>query len=159
VGQRGSRVQTIIGELGGEKIDIIEYSEDQEKFIANALAPAKVMSIELDEAEHKAIVKVSPDKLSLAIGKAGQNVRLAARLSGWKIDIIEASEEGEKKVLSADEEKLEMVEDEEAATTSEVAEAAAEVAPAEVEKETASKKESEAKPKTKKKTVKKTKKE
>ena len=111
VGQRGSRVQTIISELSGEKIDIIEYSEDQEKFIANALAPAKVLSIELDEAEHKAIVKVSPDKLSLAIGKSGQNVRLAARLTGWKIDIIEASEEGEKKVLSADEEKLEMADD------------------------------------------------
>jgi N utilization substance protein A len=106
VGQRGSRVQTIISELGGEKIDIIEYNEDAAKFIANALAPAKVLSIDLDEAEHKAIVKVSPDKLSLAIGKAGQNVRLAARLTGWKIDIIEASEEGEKKVLEVDEETI-----------------------------------------------------
>jgi N utilization substance protein A len=113
VGQRGSRVQTIISELGGEKIDIIEYNEDAEKFIANALAPAKVMSIELDEAEHKAIVKVSPDKLSLAIGKAGQNVRLAARLTGWKIDIIEASEEGEKKVLAVDEENLVLAEENE----------------------------------------------
>lgn len=110
VGQRGSRVQTIISELGGEKIDIIEYNEDQEKYIANALAPAKVLSIELNEAEHKAVVKVSPDKLSLAIGKSGQNVRLAARLTGWKIDIIEASESGEKKVLSADEESLEVAE-------------------------------------------------
>ena len=113
VGQRGSRVQTIISELGGEKIDIIEYNEDAEKFIANSLAPAKVMSIELDEAEHKAIVKVSPDKLSLAIGKAGQNVRLAARLTGWKIDIIEASEEGEKKVLAVDEESLILTEENE----------------------------------------------
>lgn len=112
VGQRGSRVQTIISELGGEKIDIIEYNENAEKFIANALAPAKVMSIDLDEAEHKAIVKVSPDKLSLAIGKAGQNVRLAARLTGWKIDIIEASEEGEKKVLAVDEENMEVAEEE-----------------------------------------------
>jgi len=103
VGQRGSRVQTIITELGGEKIDIIEYSENQEKFIANALAPAKVMDIELDNVEHKAIVKVSSDKLSLAIGKAGQNVRLAARLTGWKIDIIEATPEGEKKVIGSDE--------------------------------------------------------
>jgi N utilization substance protein A len=103
VGQRGSRVQTIISELGGEKIDIIEYNEDSAKFIANALAPAKVLSIELDEAGHKAIVKVSPDKLSLAIGKAGQNVRLAARLTGWKIDIIEATPEGEKKVIASDE--------------------------------------------------------
>lgn len=114
VGQRGSRIQTIISELGGEKIDIIEFNEDQEKFIANALAPAKVMSIELDNAEHKAIVKVAPDKLSLAIGKNGQNVRLAARLTGWKIDIIEASEEGEKKVLGSDEEEAAAVEESQA---------------------------------------------
>jgi N utilization substance protein A len=89
VGQRGSRIQTIIGELGGEKIDIIEYSEEPSKFIANALAPAKVISIDLEEEEHKAVVKVESDKLSLAIGKNGQNVRLAARLTGWKIDIID----------------------------------------------------------------------
>lgn len=94
VGQRGSRIQTIISELGGEKIDIIEYNEDPAKFIVNALAPAQVISIELEEKEMKAIVKVSSDKLSLAIGKNGQNVRLAARLTGWKIDIIEATEDG-----------------------------------------------------------------
>jgi len=104
VGQRGSRIQTIISELGGEKIDIIEFSEDQEKFIANALAPAKIIGLDLNEAEHKATVRVSPDKLSLAIGKNGQNVRLAARLTGWKIDIIEATPEGEKKVIGSDEE-------------------------------------------------------
>ncbi|QQG52330.1 MAG: transcription termination/antitermination protein NusA [Candidatus Falkowbacteria bacterium] len=104
VGQRGSRIQTIISELGGEKIDIIEYNEDPAKFIANALAPAKVVSIDLDEEEHKAVVKVSSDKLSLAIGKNGQNVRLAARLSGWKIDIIESGEEGDKMIVAADEE-------------------------------------------------------
>ena len=103
VGQRGSRIQTIISELGGEKIDIIEYNEDSSKFIANALAPAKVVSIELNEEEHKAVVKVSSDKLSLAIGKNGQNVRLAARLSGWKIDIIESTEDGEKMIVAADE--------------------------------------------------------
>lgn len=103
VGQRGSRIQTIISELGGEKVDIIEYSEDPEKFIANALAPAKVVDIELVEAEHKAIVKVDPDKLSLAIGKSGQNVRLAAHLTGWKIDIIS---DGEEVVASEDEEKV-----------------------------------------------------
>lgn len=111
VGQRGSRVQTIISELGGEKIDIIEYNEDSARFIANALAPAKVISIELEPNEHKAIVKVSPDKLSLAIGKSGQNVRLAARLTGWKIDIIEASEEGEKKILGVDQDNLELAEE------------------------------------------------
>lgn len=103
VGQRGSRIQTIISELGGEKIDIIEYNEDPAHFITNALAPAKILDINLIEAEHKAIVKVSPDKLSLAIGKNGQNVRLAARLTNWKIDIIEASPEGEKKVIAVDE--------------------------------------------------------
>ncbi len=111
VGQRGSRIQTIISELGGEKIDIIEYNEDAAKFIANALAPAKVISIELEETDHKAIVKVASDKLSLAIGKNGQNVRLAARLTGWKIDIIEATEEGEKKVLASDGESMEILED------------------------------------------------
>lgn len=109
VGQRGARIQTIISELGGEKVDIIEYSENPAKFIANALAPAKTISIELKEDDHKAIVKVSPDKLSLAIGKSGQNVRLAAHLTGWKIDIIEAAEDGEKKV--ADSEAGEIVED------------------------------------------------
>lgn len=103
IGQRGARIQTIISELGGEKVDIIEYSEDPAKFIANALAPAKILSIELDEAEHKAVVKVSSDKLSLAIGKSGQNVRLAAHLTGWKIDIVEASEDGEKKVADSEE--------------------------------------------------------
>ncbi len=94
VGQRGSRIQTIISELGGEKIDIIEYDEEPARFIANALAPAKVASLELNEAEHKATVKVAADKLSLAIGKNGQNVRLAAHLTGWKIDIIEDKPEG-----------------------------------------------------------------
>jgi N utilization substance protein A len=123
VGQRGSRIQTIIGELGGEKIDIIEYDEDPSRFIANALAPAKVISIELDEAEHKAVVKVSSDKLSLAIGKSGQNVRLAARLTAWKIDIIESGEEGEKKIISSEEEMSEESQAEEVqADTEEAAE-------------------------------------
>ncbi|MFW0838175.1 MAG: transcription termination factor NusA [Candidatus Komeilibacteria bacterium] len=92
VGQRGTRVQTIIAELGGEKIDIIEWDEDPEKFIANALSPAKIKSIVLDEAERIAKVKVGSDQLSLAIGKAGQNVRLAAKLTEWKIDIEGAEE-------------------------------------------------------------------
>jgi N utilization substance protein A len=87
VGQRGSRVQTVMAELGGEKIDIIEFSDDQVKFIANALSPAKILNVQLDEASKEAKVGVLEDQLSLAIGKAGQNVRLAARLTGWKIDI------------------------------------------------------------------------
>ena len=87
VGQRGSRVQTVMAELSGEKIDIIEYSDDPVKFIANALSPAKIINVQLEEAAKEAKVGVLEDQLSLAIGKAGQNVRLAARLTGWKIDI------------------------------------------------------------------------
>ncbi|MDD4332544.1 MAG: transcription termination factor NusA [Patescibacteria group bacterium] len=89
VGQRGARIQTIISELGGEKVDIILYDEDPAKFITNALAPAKVVGIDANEEERRATVKVVVDQLSLAIGKGGQNARLAARLTGWKIDIIE----------------------------------------------------------------------
>lgn len=96
VGQKGSRVQTVMAELGGEKIDIIEWSEDPVKFIANGLSPAKILNVQLDEDAKEAKVGVLEDQLSLAIGKAGQNVRLAARLTGWKIDIngekIEGSE-------------------------------------------------------------------
>ncbi|MFA5991017.1 MAG: transcription termination factor NusA [Candidatus Doudnabacteria bacterium] len=87
VGQRGARVQTVMAELGGEKIDIIEYSEDPVKFIANSLSPAKILNVQLDNDAKEAKVGVLEDQLSLAIGKAGQNVRLAARLTGWKIDI------------------------------------------------------------------------
>ncbi|MFH0853210.1 MAG: transcription termination factor NusA [bacterium] len=88
VGQRGTRVQTIIAELNGEKIDIIEWSNDPIKFISNALSPAKVLSIKLNEKEKSAVAEVKEDQLSLAIGKNGQNVRLAAKLTGWKIDIV-----------------------------------------------------------------------
>ncbi|MFA6095698.1 MAG: transcription termination factor NusA [Candidatus Paceibacterota bacterium] len=87
VGQRGVRVSTVTSELGGEKIDIIEWSEDQKKFIEDALSPATVSSVTLDEASKTATVEVSGDQQSLAIGKGGQNVRLAAKLTGWKIDI------------------------------------------------------------------------
>jgi len=87
VGQRGARIQTIIRELGGEKIDIIEYNEDPETFIANALAPAKVEQVKLVAEQHQAYITVKDDQLSLAIGKDGQNVRLAAHLTGWNIDI------------------------------------------------------------------------
>ncbi|MEK7569322.1 MAG: transcription termination factor NusA [Patescibacteria group bacterium] len=97
VGQRGTRVNTVTSELAGEKIDIIPWSEDTKQFITNALSPAKVTSIELDEGEHKATVEVAPDQLSLAIGKGGQNVRLAAKLTGWRIDIKSSGAEAEKK--------------------------------------------------------------
>lgn len=91
VGQKGTRVQTIIDALGGEKIDIIEWNENAEKFISAALSPAKVLSVELFEDEKRAIVTVPEDQLSLAIGKRGQNVRLAAKLTGWKIDVAGGS--------------------------------------------------------------------
>lgn len=87
VGQRGVRVSTVTSELGGEKIDIIEWNEDQKSFIEEALSPARILSVELDEDEHKAAVKVADDQQSLAIGRGGQNVRLAAKLTGWRIDI------------------------------------------------------------------------
>ena len=87
VGQKGTRVNTITSELGGEKIDIIPWSEDPKVFVSNSLSPAKVISIDINEEEHKADIIVSSNELSLAIGKGGQNVRLAAKLTGWKIDI------------------------------------------------------------------------
>ncbi len=87
VGQKGTRVNTVTAELGGEKIDIIPWSADSKVFVTNALSPAKVISVEIDEVEHKATVEVADDQLSLAIGKGGQNVRLAAKLTGWRIDI------------------------------------------------------------------------
>jgi N utilization substance protein A len=87
VGQKGTRVNTVTQELSGEKIDIIPWLEDPKQFVSNSLSPAKVISIEVDEKEHKAIVEVAEDQLSLAIGKGGQNVRLAAKLTGWRIDI------------------------------------------------------------------------
>jgi len=87
VGQRGVRVNTVTSELGGEKIDIIEWSADAKKFIEGALSPAKIVNITIDEADKKATVEVNDDQQSLAIGKGGQNVRLAAKLTGWKIDI------------------------------------------------------------------------
>jgi N utilization substance protein A len=90
VGQRGVRVSTVMSELGGEKIDIIEWSEDPKKFIEDALSPAKTIDVKINEAEKQATVTVSEDQQSLAIGKGGQNVRLAAKLTGWKIDIQSA---------------------------------------------------------------------
>lgn len=88
VGQKGVRVQAVINELGNnEKVDIIQWSEDMKQFIASALAPAKDIDVILDEEKHTATVSVPEDQLSLAIGKDGNNVRLAAKLSGWRIDV------------------------------------------------------------------------
>ena len=103
VGQKGVRVQAVIAELGSEKIDIIHHSEDTEKFIANSLSPAKVIEVKLDREKKQARVEVFEDQLSLAIGKGGQNVRLAAKLTGWKIDIKGGdqpeADKGEKEVV------------------------------------------------------------
>jgi len=111
VGQRGARIQTIIGELGGEKVDIIQYDEDPQKFIANALSPAKILSITIKEKENSAVVMVAADQLSLAIGKGGQNVRLAARLTGWRIDIAEQKDDETAKKSEKTEDKLENKDD------------------------------------------------
>lgn len=87
VGQRGGRVSAVTGELSGEKIDIIPWSANTAEFIANAIAPAQVIDIRIDEENHQAHVDVASDQLSLAIGKKGQNARLAVQLTGWRIDI------------------------------------------------------------------------
>jgi transcription termination/antitermination protein NusA len=92
VGIKGSRVQAIVRELGGEKIDIVPFSHDPVVFVTRALSPAKVIEAQVVEAEQKILVTVADDQLSLAIGKGGQNARLAAKLTGWKIDLISRSE-------------------------------------------------------------------
>lgn len=92
VGQKGIRIQNIINELNGEKIDVIEWNEDPAIYISSALLPAQVMAVDIKEEEHFAQVIVPDDQLSLAIGKAGQNARLAARLTAWKIDIKSESQ-------------------------------------------------------------------
>lgn len=100
VGQRGVRVQTVINDLAGEKIDIIQYDADASRYIANALSPAKILQVVLTDMDHKiALAEVADDQFSLAIGKGGQNVRLAAKLTGWKIDVRSPKEK-----LSSEEE-------------------------------------------------------
>ncbi|HLR01569.1 MAG TPA: transcription termination factor NusA [Virgibacillus sp.] len=100
VGQRGQRVQAIVDELKGEKIDIVEYSEDPVVYVSNALSPSKVIDVLVDEEENATTVIVPDYQLSLAIGKRGQNARLAAKLTGWKIDIKSESEAREEGLLN-----------------------------------------------------------
>lgn len=114
VGQKGTRVQSIIEELNGEKLDIILWNEDPAKFVAAALSPAKALRVDLHEDEQRAEVLVPEDQLSLAIGKRGQNVRLAAKLTGWKLDILGAGE-----VAESSEEKPDEVVEEKNETTGE----------------------------------------
>jgi len=115
VGQRGTRVSAVINELGGEKIDIIEWAEDPEVYLANSLSPAKVLQVEVQD-QNKAVAIVPEDQLSLAIGRDGQNVRLAAKLTGWKVDIrtpegrevsleVEEEDDEESKEVATKEEK------------------------------------------------------
>jgi N utilization substance protein A len=92
VGQKGQRVQTIVDELKGEKIDIIQWSEDPASLVSSALSPARVIGVEIDKDMGTAHVVVNDSQLSLAIGKEGQNARLAAKLTGWKIDIKSESQ-------------------------------------------------------------------
>ncbi|MFA5935959.1 MAG: transcription termination factor NusA [Patescibacteria group bacterium] len=117
IGQRGTRIQTIIRELGGEKVDVILWSPSEAEYISAALSPAKVLHVDLNQEDHLATVKVMPDQLSLAIGKGGQNVRLAAKLTNWKITIAEEggravadSEKGELESLDASGDAPESVE-------------------------------------------------
>ncbi len=108
VGQKGTRVQTVIDELGGEKIDIIEWNEDPRRFITSALNPAKVISVTIDEENRQATVVVPRDQLSLAIGRQGQNVRLAARLTDYRLDVVgEEDEVEEQQPMTEDQENTE----------------------------------------------------
>ena len=111
VGQKGVRIQNIINELSGEKIDVIEWDEDPAIFISSALLPARVMAVDVNEEEKSARVIVPDDQLSLAIGKAGQNARLAARLTGWKIDIKSESQFRQMLVEMQEQEEAEDVQD------------------------------------------------
>lgn len=105
VGQRGVRVSTVMSELGGERIDIIEWNDDAKEFVKEALSPATPLEVVLNEDEHRAMVTVAEDEQSLAIGRGGQNVRLAAKLTGWNIDIVSA---GGTEVAESDGESVEV---------------------------------------------------
>jgi len=96
VGQRGTRIQAILAELGEEKIDIVLWAPKDDQYIMNALSPAKVLKVKLSKKEKKARVEVPEDQLSLAIGKGGQNVRLASKITGWNIDVEKTAEKTEK---------------------------------------------------------------
>lgn len=114
IGPRGSRIQTIVSELKNEKIDIVRYSEDPVEYIVNALSPARVVSVDIladDEYAHEAMVVVPDDQLSLAIGREGQNVRLAHKLTNWKIDIKSVSQMEKAEAAQNYQEPDEVVED------------------------------------------------
>jgi len=112
IGQRGTRVMAVINELDGEKIDVVEWEEEPDDFIANALSPAKVLEVKL-KPKNKAVALVEEDQLSLAIGKEGQNVRLAAKLTGWKIDVKTPEEQEENDEQEETQENQEETQEEE----------------------------------------------
>jgi N utilization substance protein A len=112
VGPKGSRVKMIVDELGGEKIDIVDYSDDIITYIKNSLSPARVNKVLIDEENKFALIVVSNDQLSLAIGREGQNARLAARLTGWKID-IKSEKQFEEELAEAREERIKSQESDE----------------------------------------------
>jgi N utilization substance protein A len=140
VGQRGARVQAVVAELAGEKIDVIPWNDDAGVFVANALSPAQVLSVDIDEEKRIASVTVPERMLSLAIGREGQNARLAARLTGWRIDIrsdvsvaeAKAAAESDAEAARAESNAASAVE--EPATEAPAAEAPAEAEPAPVAK-------------------------
>ena len=139
VGQRGVRVNTVINELGGEKIDIVEWSDNTETFIIKALSPARVLGVTTDEETRTAKVNVDADQFSLAIGRGGQNVRLAAKLTGWKIDISAPtgetmSESPEEKLMESGSEKALSKDGSESGTAEEKAGESSEEAEAREEK-------------------------
>lgn len=136
VGIKGSRVQAVVRELGGEKIDIITWTQDPRVFIAEALNPASIEKVGIDEEKKSALVVVADSQLSLAIGKNGQNVRLAARLTGWKIDIISATEYEKEKVERDKEIKAALAEEAEAQRLQEEAREAARAEAAQAAEET-----------------------
>src|SRR5690606_37683605 len=110
VGSKGARVQTIVNELSGEKIDIVEWSEEPVVFVANALSPSKVLDVQVNEDEKSTTVVVPDYQLSLAIGKRGQNARLAAKLTGWKIDIKSETDAREMGIYPNENSSIELVE-------------------------------------------------
>ncbi|MBD3244880.1 MAG: transcription termination/antitermination protein NusA [Candidatus Moranbacteria bacterium] len=153
VGQKGIRVQSIIDELGGEKIDIIQYNEDPKVYITQALAPAKIQYVDIDENEKRAVAYTDADQLSLAIGKRGQNVRLAAKLTGWKIDVL-TQEEAQELLEKQKQEEKEQAKDQEKETRQEKEAKVKQAKKKSDSKKTKTKEKKKNKPKAKKKQVK-----
>ncbi len=112
IGQRGTRIQTIIAELSGEKIDIIQWDDDPAKYIANSLSPARVVAVDVYEKDKRAVAHVEEYQLSLAIGKRGQNVRLAAKLTGWRIDVVKVGDEDSVEAKAAPGQEVEVIREE-----------------------------------------------